>query len=71
MKSERGALLTVTEVADEWRVSKMTVYRLIHQGTLGAIWIGRSIRLREADVRSVELARARASGDDDLNTNGE
>jgi excisionase family DNA binding protein len=32
------------------RVSKMTVYRLIRQGDLPAVRIGRGFRIREDDV---------------------
>lgn len=38
-------LLTVNEVADVMRVSKMTVYRLIHAGELPAIRVGKSFRV--------------------------
>ena len=34
--------MTVTEVADIMRVSKMTVYRLIHSGEMPAIRVGRA-----------------------------
>lgn len=37
--------LTVAEVAAELRVSRMTVYRLIHGGDLVAARIGRSFRI--------------------------
>lgn len=37
--------LTVAEVADVMRVSKMTVYRLVHSGELPAIRVGRSFRV--------------------------
>ncbi|MGE5226876.1 MAG: helix-turn-helix domain-containing protein [Planctomycetaceae bacterium] len=43
-------LLTVSEVADLLRVSKMTVYRLIKEGSIGSLRVGRSYRLREDDV---------------------
>jgi excisionase family DNA binding protein len=43
-------LLTANEVADLLRVSKMTVYRLIKEGALPALRVGRSYRLREDDV---------------------
>jgi excisionase family DNA binding protein len=43
-------LLTVNEVADLLRVSRMTVYRLIKEGQLAAIRVGRNYRLREDDV---------------------
>jgi excisionase family DNA binding protein len=42
--------VTVNEVAQLMRVSKMTVYRLINQGDLPAVRIGRGYRLREDDV---------------------
>lgn len=42
--------MTVNEVAQLMRVSKMTVYRLIKQGDLPAVRIGRGYRLREEDV---------------------
>jgi excisionase family DNA binding protein len=43
-------LLTVNEVADLLRVSRMTVYRLIKEGQVAALRVGRSYRLREDDV---------------------
>ena len=43
-------LLTVNEVADLLRVSRMTVYRLIKDGEMAAVRVGRSYRLREDDV---------------------
>ena len=42
--------LTVAEVATMMRVSKMTVYRLVHSGELPAIRVGRSFRVTETDV---------------------
>jgi len=45
-----GDLLTVREVAETMRVSNMTVYRLIKSGQLAAIRVGKSYRIREADV---------------------
>jgi excisionase family DNA binding protein len=48
----RGGFLTVAEVAGQLRVSTMTVYRLIRSGELPAARIGRSYRLRPADVDS-------------------
>ena len=46
----QARLLTVNEVADLLRVSRMTVYRLIKEGQLKALRVGRSYRLREDDV---------------------
>jgi excisionase family DNA binding protein len=42
--------LTIAEVAAKMRVSKMTVYRLVHGGELPAVRVGRSFRVREDDV---------------------
>lgn len=42
--------MTVAEVATRMRVSKMTVYRLLHGGDLPAVRVGRSFRVREEDV---------------------
>ncbi|MBN9223925.1 MAG: excisionase [Microbacterium sp. SCN 70-27] len=42
--------LTVAEVADFMRVSKMTVYRLVHSGELPAVRFGRSYRVPETAV---------------------
>src|SRR5712691_519703 len=42
--------LTVAEVATIMRVSKMTVYRLVHSGDLEAIRVGRSFRVPERAV---------------------
>ncbi|WP_069814361.1 helix-turn-helix domain-containing protein [Streptomyces sp. TP-A0874] len=44
------AFLTVAEVAAVMRVSKMTVYRLVHSGHLPAIRVGRSFRVPEQAV---------------------
>lgn len=46
-----GAFLTVAEVATLMRVSKMTVYRLVHGGELPAVRVGRSFRVPEDAVR--------------------
>ncbi|MEV0647583.1 helix-turn-helix domain-containing protein [Phytomonospora sp. NPDC050363] len=43
--------LTVAEVAELMRVSKMTVYRLVHSGQLGAVRVGRSFRVPEQAVQ--------------------
>jgi excisionase family DNA binding protein len=43
--------LTVAEVAQVMRVSKMTVYRLVHSGELPAVRVGRSFRVPEQAVQ--------------------
>ena len=45
--------LTVAEVAALMRVSKMTVYRLIHSGEMPAIRVGKSFRVPESAVRQL------------------
>ena len=42
--------LTVAEVAEVMRVSKMTVYRLVHSGEMPAVRFGRSYRVPENAV---------------------
>jgi excisionase family DNA binding protein len=44
--------LTVAEVASLMRVSKMTVYRLVHAGDLTAVRVGRSFRVPEHAVHA-------------------
>ena len=57
-------LLTVAEVAGTIRVSNMTVYRLIKNGDLPALRVGKNYRIRESDVdvflsdRSVQVEGA-------------
>ena len=47
---DKGKFLTVAEVAEIMRVSKMTVYRLVHSGELPAVRVGRSFRVNEGAV---------------------
>ena len=42
--------LTVAEVAALMRVSRMTVYRLVHSGELASVRVGRSFRVPERAV---------------------
>lgn len=55
-RSDRAAelgqmqFLTVAEVASLMRVSRMTVYRLVHSGELPAVRVGRSFRVPERTV---------------------
>ncbi|KGN40143.1 helix-turn-helix domain-containing protein [Knoellia aerolata] len=54
MSHERLAevrFLTVAEVASIMRVSKMTVYRMVHGGELPAVRVGRSFRVPEDEVQ--------------------
>ena len=45
-------LLTAAEVADDLRVSTMTVYRLIRRGELPAVRVGRNYRVRVTDLET-------------------
>lgn len=45
--------LTVAEVAQLARVSRMTVYRMVHAGDLPAIRVGKSFRVPEAAVEEM------------------
>lgn len=45
-------LLTAAEVAEDLRVSTMTVYRLIRRGELPAVRVGRNYRVRLHDLEA-------------------
>lgn len=45
-------LLTVAEVAALLRVSKMTVYRMVHAGEIRSVKVRRSFRLPEPAVQA-------------------
>lgn len=45
-------LLTAAEVAEQLRVSTMTIYRLIRRGELPAVRVGRNYRVRASDLDS-------------------
>lgn len=52
-QSARTQFLTVAEVAGLMRVSKMTVYRLVHNGELPAVRVGRSFRVHAKAVHDL------------------
>lgn len=60
--SSRPKLLTPAEVAEELRVSAMTVYRLIKSGELRAARIGKSFRISADDVDAYLQARFSDAG---------
>ena len=45
--------VTVAEVAQLMRVSKMTVYRMIHAGDLPAMRVGKSFRVPQVAVQQL------------------
>ena len=47
------SFVTVAEVADLMRVSKMTVYRMIDRGELPAIRVGKSFRIPQVAVKQL------------------
>ena len=54
-------LMTVSEVAELVRVSKMTIYRMIYKGELPAISVGKSYRIPVAAVRRLTQSRGDSS----------
>ena len=58
----RPRFLTVAEVADQMRVSNMTVYRLIKAGEIGAVRVGKSYRIAEQDVDRYLASRYTEAG---------
>jgi excisionase family DNA binding protein len=67
--ANRTTFLTVAEVADMVRVSRMTVYRWIHTGELPAVRFGRSFRVPQQAVETfmeqAELAGGFITEDDE------
>jgi len=49
-----GRLLTPDEVAERWSVGKSQVWRLVREGQLPAVRIGRYVRFRVADLEAWE-----------------
>jgi excisionase family DNA binding protein len=58
----RPRFLTPAEVAEQLRVSAMTVYRLIKSGELRAARIGKSYRVLESDVDAYLATRFSDAG---------
>ena len=51
--SSKPNLYTIAEVADLMRVSKMTVYRMVHSGDLPAIRVGKSYRVPVSAIQQI------------------
>lgn len=58
----RTTFLTVSEVAEMLRVSRMTVYRWVHAGELPAARFGRSFRVPQSAVEAFMNNAAIAGG---------
>ena len=66
MQTVEETYFTVDEIAERLKVSRMTVYRWIKAGQLGAYKIGGEFRITERDIeRFLEARRFRAKGGDD------
>ena len=50
MSTSEVKFLTAAEVASVMRVSKMTVYRMVHGGDLPTVRVGRSFRVPEKAI---------------------
>jgi len=48
--------MTVEEVASRWRISKMSVYRIIGRNELEVMRVGRAFRITETSVDRYEAA---------------
>lgn len=48
----RGKIYTVGEVAETMRVSRMSIYRLIHAGDLQSLKVGHNFRVTQAALDS-------------------
>jgi excisionase family DNA binding protein len=46
-------LISVTELARLWHVSRATIERRIHDGTIPAVWIGPTLRVPAAAARRI------------------
>ena len=67
---EAPRFLTVAEVADVMRVSRMTVYRMVHSWQMPAVRMGRSFRVPAKAVEDLiaeglaDWEQSRAIGED-------
>ncbi len=66
----RPQFVTVAEVAQLMRVSKMTVYRMIHSGELPAMRVGKSFRVPQAAVNQMIDAGLSQWMEDETGTTG-
>lgn len=57
-----GPMLSVADVAEMTGVSRMTVYRLVHDGVITGYRVGRSIRIDGRDVTEF-MQSARIDGE--------
>lgn len=65
MSGDRVRYLTVAEVAEMMRLSRMTVYRLVHGGELPAVRVGRSFRVPQDALEAYLKASSIETPDED------
>lgn len=58
MRSDVESMLTVAEVAERWRVAILTVRRMIGDGRVRGVRIGKQWRIRLSEVERVEAEGA-------------
>ncbi len=58
---EFGALLRVSEAAEQLRLSERTLWRLTKAGELRTVRIGRQVRIRPADLQAFVDSRVETS----------
>ena len=51
--TEPADVLTVDETARLFRVSRMTVYRMVRRGELDHVRVGRTVRVSRAHVKKI------------------
>lgn len=61
---QRTGLLTITEVGEELRISRWSVYRLINNGQLRTVRIDRRRLVAPADLAALIEALRQEDGDD-------
>lgn len=49
-----NTMLTISEVAAHYRVSRLTVYRWIHKGKLKAVKVGQQYRVTKDELDAFE-----------------
>jgi excisionase family DNA binding protein len=63
MDEAQSNLMTITEVAEYFRISEQTVYRWLSRGILTAIRVGNVTRIRREDLQAFIDAHTRVAED--------
>lgn len=62
-----GALLTTSEVANEFRVNRGTIARWFRNGQLPGVQVGKTLRFHRSDVERILTPKTNAAGSADTN----